>query len=83
MNRYDKYYSGLNKLELEKQIKKLEKIIRSYDIKISRASESTANLPARKGIRGGKNTTLQARLQQYLDLREDFKEMLNIAKKYK
>jgi len=76
------HFLGLDHLEQCKQIKLTAQNMYSASRKIKRASEALRDAPARTGARGGKHTTLQARLDNALKSFEESRQLLQLYIKW-
>ena len=76
------HFQGLDYVEQCKQLKLAAQNLYSASRKVERASEALMNAPARTGPRGGKRTTLQARLDNALKSFEESSQLVQLYIKW-
>lgn len=76
-------YESYSIEELDCEIKRLSGLVKKAESAVQRSSLAMLNMPPRRGIRGGRNTSLQAKHQSNLDELEDLRAYLKTAKSVK
>jgi hypothetical protein len=76
------HFMGLDHPEQCRQLKLAAQNLYSASRKVERATEALRNAPARTGPRGGKHTTLQARLDNALKTFEESRQLLQLYIKW-
>lgn len=72
------YYKTCSNDVLVKEKKRFSRLLISQKKIIDRSSKSLLSLPARSGLRGGKNTSLQAKHQRNLERYIWIEEMISL-----